>query len=191
MCSTEEATTEATTMELTTMEVTTPEPTDVPTQDTTSTDDGTTDMTTAGGPLITDGDSTTPTTNRGTTSNPDATTAQPIGAGGGGSNVATIAIAVVVVLVVVIALVAILMIVLLQLRRRSKAGIYALRYYVFLDSLRTENKSGSKVEDEANTEVPLYDVIKTESGEGRDVTEGYIHDQFGKIDMCTSFGLPH
>ena len=42
----------------------------------------------------------------------------------------------------------------------------------------------SKVEDEANTEVPLYDVIETESGEGKDVTEGYIHDQFGIKLTC-------
>ncbi len=73
------------------------------------------------GPLITDGDSTTATTNRGTTSNPDATTAQPIDGGNGGSNVTTIVIAVVVVLIVVIALVAILLAILVLLRRRSKA----------------------------------------------------------------------
>ena len=65
------------------------------TEDTASPEDGTADTTTASGPLIIDGDSTTATTNRGTTSNPDATTAQPIGCGGDGSNIATIAIAVV------------------------------------------------------------------------------------------------
>ncbi|XP_064386607.1 uncharacterized protein LOC135335114 isoform X3 [Halichondria panicea] len=122
----EVATTEAptmvktTTMEATTMEVTTSSTTtSEPTEDTTTPEDVTTDMTTAGGPLITDGDSTTSTTNQGTTSNPDANTAQPIGGEGGGSNVATVAIAVVVALIIVIALVAILILVLL--RRRSKA----------------------------------------------------------------------
>ncbi|XP_064386610.1 uncharacterized protein LOC135335114 isoform X6 [Halichondria panicea] len=76
----EVTTMEATTMEATTMEVTTSSTTtSEPTEDTTTPEDVTTDMTTAGGPLITDGDSTTSTTNQGTTSNPDANTAQPIG----------------------------------------------------------------------------------------------------------------
>ena len=70
------------------------------------------------GPLI--GDSTTATTNRGTTSNPDATTAQPIGGGGGGSNVATIAIAVVVVLIVVVSLAAVMVIVIVLVSKRLK-----------------------------------------------------------------------
>ena len=118
--STEEPVTEAPTIGATAMEVTTPSTITIePTEDTTSIEDVTTDVTTMGDPLITDGDSTTATTNRGIPSNPDATTAQPIGGGGGGSNVATIATAVVVVLIVVIALVAILILVLL--RRRSKA----------------------------------------------------------------------
>ena len=111
LCFTKETTTEALTPFTTTPELT---------EDTTTPEDSTTDMTTAGGPLITNGDSTTATTNRGTTSNPDATTAQSIGGGGGGSNVATIAIAVVVALIVVIALVAILLVILALLRRRSK-----------------------------------------------------------------------
>ena len=49
----------------------------------------------------------------------------------------------------------------------------------------------SKVEDEANTEVPLYDVIETESGEGKDVTEGYIHDQFGIKLTCVHVSVCH
>ncbi len=58
----------------------------------------------------------------------------------------------------------------------------------------TEKKSGkekSEVEDEANTEVPLYDVIETESGEGKDVTEGYIHDQLGIKLTCVQVSVCH
>ncbi|XP_064386563.1 probable LIM domain-containing serine/threonine-protein kinase DDB_G0287001 isoform X2 [Halichondria panicea] len=125
---TEAPTTGATTMEATTVtmesitiEVTTPSTTTPePTADTTSPKIVTADMTTASGPLITNGDSTTSTTNRGTTSNPDATTPQPIGGGGGGSNVATIAIAVVVVLIIVVSLAAVTVIVIILVSKRLK-----------------------------------------------------------------------